>query len=128
MVSPLPGGDFPYHQVHKLLEELQKEFGFLTEEWTNRMVRTYGTDARTMLNGAKAIEDLGIDFGSTITSKELDWVIAKEWVRCAEDFLWRRSKLGLRVLPEQVKEIDSYISEVLKSTFTESGPTPNNTS
>ena len=112
---PLPGGDFPYHQVHKLLEELKNQFGFLTEEWATRLVRAYGTDARIMLNGTKAIEDLGRDFGSTITSTELDWVIAKEWVRCAEDFLWRRSKLGLRVLPEQVKEIDSYISKALIS-------------
>ena len=118
---PLPGGDFPYHQVDLLIEELQKEFGFLTEEWANRLARAYGTDTRIMLKGAKTIHDLGSDFGSTITSAEIDWVIEKEWVRCAEDFLWRRSKLGLRIFPEQVTKIDSYISKVLESTCKESG-------
>ena len=110
----LPGGDFPYNKVAELTAELHGKFEFLTERWANRLVHSYGTEAGIMLNGAKTIEDLGKDFGSSITSTELDWVIAKEWVRCAEDFLWRRSKLGLRVCPEQVREIDTYISKVLQ--------------
>jgi hypothetical protein len=31
----------------------------------------------------------------------------------AEDVLWRRSKLGLRLSPEQVKDVDAYLRQYL---------------
>ena len=32
-----------------------------------------------------------------------------EWARRAEDVLWRRSKLGLRVTPEQRQRLDDFM-------------------
>jgi glycerol-3-phosphate dehydrogenase len=32
-----------------------------------------------------------------------------EWARCAEDVLWRRSKLGLRLNARQVEALDQFV-------------------
>jgi glycerol-3-phosphate dehydrogenase len=61
-----------------------------------------------MLGDAKVIFELGEDFGATLTEAELNWLRTSEYAQSAEDVLWRRSKLGLRLNPEQqarVKEV-----------------------
>ncbi|SFB73030.1 glycerol-3-phosphate dehydrogenase [Tropicimonas isoalkanivorans] len=108
---PLPGGDFPVDQVDRLVEELKRDFPFLDTDWAARLIRTYGTEARDILGDAKAVEDLGEEFGATITARELDWAIDKEWVRTGEDFLWRRTRLGLRLDEGQMENIDRYVRE-----------------
>lgn len=108
---PLPGGDFPVDGVESLINDLLGRFPFLTKRWATRLVRAYGTEAVSMLSGAKDIDDLGEDFGATITARELNWVIQNEWVRRAEDFLWRRTKLGLRLDAQQIARIDAFIQQ-----------------
>lgn len=107
---PLPGGNFPVDGTGNLIARLQARHGFLSEQWARRLVRAYGTEALEMLEGANRTEDLGEDFGETITARELDWAFDKEWVRTAEDFLWRRTKLGLRTNKAQTKRIDAYLA------------------
>ena len=92
---PLAGGDFPVDGVDALVDGLKADYPFLDDFWARRLVRTYGTEARDMLGDAKSPEDLGEDFGATITARELDRAMEVEWVRSAEDFVWRRTKLGL---------------------------------
>lgn len=110
---PLPGGDFPVDGVADLIAALRADMPFLTTAWARRLVRTYGTQSRTLLAGARTAADLGRDFGTTITARELDWVVANEWVRTAEDFLWRRTKLGLKTDPQQQQAIAAYLSEIV---------------
>ncbi|MBE1283976.1 MAG: glycerol-3-phosphate dehydrogenase [Rhodobacteraceae bacterium] len=110
---PLPGGDFPVGDVAKLVNDLQQDYPFLTPYWARRLIRAYGTEARTLLDDAQTITDMGHEFGATITARELDWVVDHEWVRSAEDFLWRRTKLGLRVTAEQAEPISDYIRQRL---------------
>ncbi|MCY4197801.1 MAG: glycerol-3-phosphate dehydrogenase [Rhodobacteraceae bacterium] len=109
---PLPGGDFPVGGVEELATSLQKSYPFLSAEWAMRLIRAYGTDARRILGNARAVEDLGEQFPATITARELEWSIANEWTSSGEDFLWRRTKLGLRLNPEEVRRIDLAISEI----------------
>ncbi len=106
---PLPGGDFPVDGVAKLGNDLKTQFAFLDERWAGRLVRMYGTDAARMLDGARGRNDLGEDFGATITARELDWAVDKEWARTGEDFLWRRSKLGLQLDAAGAARVDAYI-------------------
>ncbi|QBF31093.1 glycerol-3-phosphate dehydrogenase [Thalassococcus sp. S3] len=106
----LPGGDFPVNQAGQQAKDLCRDYPFLSDVWARRLVRAYGTDARTLLGPAQAAEDLGRDFGAGVTSRELDWAIQHEWVRSAEDFLWRRTKLGLRLTPEQKADVANYIA------------------
>jgi glycerol-3-phosphate dehydrogenase len=61
----------------------------------------YGTRAKDMLGAAQSAADLGRDFGATLTEAEIDYLMREEWAERAEDVLWRRSKLGLRLSAEQ---------------------------
>jgi glycerol-3-phosphate dehydrogenase len=105
---PMPGGDFPVNGVADLRTELTQQLPFLDAKTIARLIRQYGTEAREIFADADAPEDLGTDFGSGIYQRELDWAIANEWVRTGEDFLWRRSKLGLRTSPDQQAAIDAH--------------------
>ncbi|QAX30405.1 glycerol-3-phosphate dehydrogenase [Leisingera sp. NJS204] len=107
----LPGGDFAVADVETLKTKLAADYPFLTPYWTARMIRAYGTEAWDVLGDAKSAGDLGRDFGATITAQELDWAIAREWVRSGDDYLWRRTKLGLRLDEAQRAAVDAYISK-----------------
>ena len=108
--SPLPGGDFPINGVEDLISNLKNRFPFLSEYWAKRLIRAYGTDAKKILGEAKKMEDLGKNFGATLTEKEVNWLIDNEWANCADDVIWRRSKLGLRLNQIEQEVLQSWIS------------------
>jgi glycerol-3-phosphate dehydrogenase len=93
----LAGGDFPVDGAPALVDALQKQYPFLDFVWARRLVRGYGTEARDILANAKTAADLGRDFGATLSEAEVRWLMAREFARTAEDVLWRRTKLGLRM-------------------------------
>ncbi len=105
----LPGGDFPVGDVALLTDRLAEDYSFLSPYATRRLIRAYGTEAWQVLRDAKSAKDLGQDFDATITARELDWAIAKEWVRSGEDYLWRRTKLGLRLDAAQQAAVTDYV-------------------
>ena len=72
-------------------------FPFLDAAWAARLVRGYGTEAAAMLAGARTAADLGERFGWDLTEREVRWLMEREWAVTAEDVLWRRTKLGLRL-------------------------------
>lgn len=108
--AALPGGDFPHDGGPALVRSLLEAHPFLTEPWAQRLVRAYGTEAAAMLEGARTAEDMGADLGQTITERELEWSAEHEWTQTAEDFLWRRTKLGLRVSEAERARIDAFLS------------------
>ena len=105
----LPGGDFPVTGFDNLVEEKRQQYPFLDARWADRIVRAYGTDVRHILGEAKTAEDLGQDFGATLTEAELRWLMDKEYAQRAEDVVWRRSKLGLRMTQDQIAAIDDWM-------------------
>jgi len=108
--AALPGGDFPVDGAGDVTRGLLADYPFLTPAWAARLVRAYGTKARVLLGTARSAADLGRDFGATLTEAELDWMMTQEWALTAEDAVWRRSKLGLRLAPEQVAAIDDHMA------------------
>ncbi|NNK77189.1 MAG: glycerol-3-phosphate dehydrogenase [Litoreibacter sp.] len=114
----LPGGDFPVDGVEQLVCRLLEQYPFLDNRWALRLVRAYGTDTFEVLGDARTTKDLGQEFGASITERELLWGITNEWVCTAEDFVWRRSKLGLRLTQDQIDRIDDFIQET-RSAFVE---------
>ena len=109
--AALPGGDFAVDGVEGLIADLRAGHPFLDEKWARRLVRAYGTEAARMLEGATARADLGRDFGATLYERELRWMIHREYARDAEDVLWRRSKLGLRMRAEEVAALEAWMAE-----------------
>ncbi|MBE0414762.1 glycerol-3-phosphate dehydrogenase [Yoonia sp.] len=108
--APLPGGDFKVRDRDRLVTDLQADYPFLTTAWALRLIRAYGTDARQVLGDAKTTADLGPDFGATLTGAEVAWLMAREYARTAEDVVWRRSKLGLRMTPDQIAALDAHMA------------------
>ena len=108
--APLPGGDFPVGQVAERIARLQGDYPFLTPGQAGRLFRTYGTEAWQVLGEAKGVSDLGQDFGAGLSAAEVDWLVAREFARSAEDILWRRTRLGLRMTGEQVARLEAYLA------------------
>ncbi len=106
----LPGGDLPDLDRAGLARALRAEFPFLPEDMAMRLARSYGTRARGFLSGAKTLADLGEAFGAGLHAAEVDYLVAEEWARTAEDILYRRSKLGLRLAPEGVARLEAYLA------------------
>ncbi|MBO9398472.1 glycerol-3-phosphate dehydrogenase [Shimia sp. R9_2] len=105
----MPGGDFQVHEVEGKIAALQSRYPFLTPAWAKRLIRAYGTEAEIMLGDAKEAADLGIDFGATLTEAEVRWLMEKEYARAAEDVVWRRTKLGLRLSEAQIEALNAHM-------------------
>lgn len=99
--QPLPGGDFRFDAVDQLHADAAARYPFLEQGWIDRLVRSYGTDLLAMLGDAATLADCGEHFGHGLTMRELDWLRTREWAVTADDVLWRRSKLGLHLTPDQ---------------------------
>jgi len=108
---PLPGGDFPVDGVAALVARLVADYPFLAPAHARRLVRAYGTEAWDLLGTARAATDLGQDFGATLTACEVEWLMAREYARTAEDVVWRRSKLGLRLGAEEVAALEDWMAD-----------------
>jgi glycerol-3-phosphate dehydrogenase len=108
---PLPGGDFPVDAVAKMIDGLLSDYPFLTAFWARRLIRAYGTDAREILGTAATAADLGQHFGATLTEAEVNWLVQHEYARTAEDIIWRRSKLGLRLTAAELKKLEAWMAK-----------------
>jgi glycerol-3-phosphate dehydrogenase len=53
----------------------------------------------------------GEPFGGGLTSAAVDHYRAREWARAADDVLWRRTKAGLHMTPEQRARVAAYMEE-----------------
>jgi len=95
--SPLPGGEFPYDGVEALTARARGLWPFLTEANARRLVRAYGTRVDRILGDARKRENLGDWFGDELTATEVRYLMRHEFAETADDVLWRRSKLGLRM-------------------------------
>jgi glycerol-3-phosphate dehydrogenase len=109
--APLPGGDFDVSAVDALINELKRDYQFIAPNHARRLVRAYGTRAVKVLGSAKSQADLGQDFGATLSEREVRYLMANEWAVSAEDIVWRRSKLGLRLSKDQIVALDAWLAD-----------------
>jgi glycerol-3-phosphate dehydrogenase len=107
--SPLPGGDMDVSAIPALSAQLQRDYPFLEAAHANRLAHAYGTRAAKMLGDATSRADLGQSFGASLTEREVSYLLAEEWALSAEDIVWRRSKLGLRMSPAEIAALDDWI-------------------
>ncbi|MDZ4393394.1 glycerol-3-phosphate dehydrogenase [Cypionkella sp.] len=110
--AALPGGDFPHTDVAKLTQSLTQSYQFLTPAWAARLIRAYGSEAKTLLGQATQASDLGQDFGATLTEAEVRWLITHEFAREANDIIWRRTKLGLRMTDTKIAQLSAFMAAI----------------
>ena len=96
---PLPGGDGG--TAAEVADALLRGHPGLPPALLQRLAASYGTRAMRLLDDAQTLDALGQDHGGGLYDRELDYLIAHEWARSADDVLWRRGHLGLRLDPRQ---------------------------
>ena len=106
----LPGGDLPRGDFDAYVAELAGEHPALPRALIHRLARAYGTRIDQVLAGVRTVADLGRDFGAGLTEAELRYLARHEWAHTAQDVLWRRSKMGLHVLPQAAAPIDAFLA------------------
>jgi len=94
--TPLPGGDFLWDAITTRVSQTLRTWPFLQEREAWRLVRAYGTRVDRVLGQAKRREEIAPFFGP-LSAAELRYLMKEEWARTADDILWRRSKLGLKL-------------------------------
>lgn len=107
----LPGGDFALRQKETVFMQFKVDFPFLSEDLAARLFKTYGTCAALMLKGITSIKQMGQNFGADLTEIEVRWLMRWEWAETAEDILWRRTKLGLRMTKDESVKLENWMQK-----------------
>ncbi|BCH32865.1 glycerol-3-phosphate dehydrogenase [Mesorhizobium sp. L-8-10] len=107
--AALPGGDFPAGSFADQVRQLAAAYPFLEAAHARRLVRLYGTRAKTVLGEARSAADLGRNFGADLYEAELRYLMNHEWAETADDVLWRRTKRGLRVSRDEAAALDRFM-------------------
>jgi glycerol-3-phosphate dehydrogenase len=108
--APLPGGDFGWARFDAEVDTARERWRFLTEDQAQRLVAAYGSRVGAVLGEAKSRADLGPAFGPELTGAEVRYLMAKEWARFPDDILWRRSKLGLTMPPQEREALAAFMA------------------
>jgi glycerol-3-phosphate dehydrogenase len=97
--APLPGGDIADARFETFATRFANEHAWLPAGLANRYARAYGTRARRVIGAARSLEGMGPELAPGLYEREVVYLRETEWARCADDVLWRRSKLGLHLAP-----------------------------
>lgn len=97
--ATLPGGDITDRAG--FAAEMARALPFLDARHLPRLIRTHGSLLPEVFAGGAT----GADLGAGLTEAELDWMRRHEWVRTAEDVLWRRTRLGLHMAPAEQDQL-----------------------
>jgi glycerol-3-phosphate dehydrogenase len=111
-VAPLPGGNFGVTQFDSEVARLAAAYPFLGPKFARRLVRHYGMLAAKIVGDARSLADLGQHFGADLYAAEVRYLAAREWARTAEDVIWRRTKLGLKLTDNQVTALAVFMHDL----------------
>lgn len=104
----LPGGGFP--DMRGYSRRFQAAYPWLPAALAERWIHSYGTLSEQILAGARGMADLGVDLGGGLHEAEVDYLASNEWATSADDILWRRSKLGLRLTPAEAEAVQRHVA------------------
>jgi glycerol-3-phosphate dehydrogenase len=106
----LPGGDFAPKASRDLVADFERHAQALHARHPElppalcrRLARHYGSRADALLS-----QGLGSEVAPGLFEAELHYLHRHEWARCADDVLWRRTKLGLHLSTDQRAAVDAW--------------------
>ncbi|MBT3068653.1 glycerol-3-phosphate dehydrogenase [Rhodoferax sp. U11-2br] len=114
--ASLPGADLckglelPAGSVKDMphaLEMLVRQHPELPPALLQRWLRSYGSRLQTFLK----VGALGQQVAPGLFEAELHYLHQHEWARCADDVLWRRSKLGLHLTETERQQVASWCQQ-----------------
>ena len=109
--SPLPGADIAGAHFAAFADAFAQQYRWLPPALAYRYACAYGTRAANVVGGAQSLAELGAAFAPGLYEAELRYLRDVEWATCAQDVLWRRSKLGLHVAPDALAEVTAALDE-----------------
>ncbi len=108
--SSLPGGE-GLSAPQALIEELVAKIDGIGIDLARRWATQYGGRVWRMLGEARSVAELGELLGQDLYALEVDYLQRQEWATCADDILWRRTKLGLSFTAQEVAQLQRYLAE-----------------
>ena len=106
----LPGGDLPRGAYAGFLRSLERAYPWLPTALRYRYAHAYGTRIQRILRGARSLADLGGELLPQLYEREADYLCREEFALTAQDILWRRTRLGLRVGTEGVTRLEEWLA------------------
>ena len=112
----LPGGDVsawigpalrPDTDFERFVQALARRHPELPTPLLRRLARGYGACIEPLLGDGR----LGAEVVPGLFEAELHYLHEHEWARCADDVLWRRTKLGLHLTAAQRERVGTWCSE-----------------
>lgn len=100
---PLPPNNFGDMALIDYTSELEQHFPQLPNAQLSRLVSYYGDETKTLLETYLTKDAAPTLFANCIYDFEIEYMKKNEWLQTLDDFIWRRTKLGL-VLSEPEKE------------------------
>jgi len=123
----LPGGDLsawigpaqrPDVDFERFVLALSVRHPWLPAALARRLARAYGARVGEVLGTAQSLADLGAEVAPGLFEAELNYLKREEWATCADDILWRRSKLGLHYTEGQRQQVSDWLQQHMQETST----------
>ncbi len=114
--AALPGGDIENADFDEFVKQCAAQYKFLPDRVLHRYARAYGTRIHRLMANISSITQMGEHYGDDVYEAELRYGVMHEWVREADDFLWRRSKLGLHISAATYDNVIKAVDEIIKGT------------
>ncbi len=109
--AALPGGNIPQADFDGFERQMRVQYSWLPEGTLHRLLRAYGTRINQLLDGIKDIDEMDRHFGAGLYEAEVNYLVKHEFVLDPNDVLWRRTKLGLHLSPEEIKIFKGWFNE-----------------
>jgi glycerol-3-phosphate dehydrogenase len=103
---PLPGGDIDVPAFTRFVESVSGSRPWLSERSARRLARAYGTRLARWLPEQET--NCGARLAEGLYEVELAYCANTEWALSADDFLWRRSKLGLHLSTDEKHNVQRW--------------------
>lgn len=100
----LPGSVFQ-GSIETFIQTLCQKYDWLTLPHAQRIAHAYGSRVSYWIDKPQ-----GQFLGEQLTQAEVDYLVDHEWACCADDIIWRRSKLGLELSLEQQLSLQDYVT------------------
>jgi glycerol-3-phosphate dehydrogenase len=116
----LPGGDLPHGDYARFLRSIKRSHPWLPAALRHRYAHAYGTRISRILEGAGSLADLGEELLPRLYEREAEYLCRTELAQTAEDILWRRTRLGLRVGKQETQQLEAWLARRISPVSTAS--------
>lgn len=106
----LPGGDIGGGDFSLFLQQLRRDYPWLSAALSERIAHAYGSLARHWLGNSQHPDALGEEVLPGLFAAEIDYLRRQEWAISAEDILKRRSKLYLHLPANASQTLDDWLA------------------